>query len=82
VVELLPASMKTGDMLADNPGVWLLHCHVADHMIAGMFTTFTINGQPAPAGSAPGRRARPGGEGALPLYSGHSTPFPPATARS
>ena len=43
VVELLPASMKTGDMTADNPGVWLLHCHVADHMTAGMYTTFTIN---------------------------------------
>ena len=50
VVELLPAAMKTGDMLADNPGVWLLHCHVADHMIAGMFTTFTIND---PGGAAP-----------------------------
>ena len=43
VVELLPASMKTGDMIADNPGVWLLHCHVGDHMIGGMFTTFLIN---------------------------------------
>jgi FtsP/CotA-like multicopper oxidase with cupredoxin domain len=43
VVELLPASMKTGDMRADNPGVWLLHCHVNDHMIGGMFATFTIN---------------------------------------
>lgn len=43
VVELLPASMKTGDMIADNPGVWLLHCHVGDHMIAGMYTTFLIN---------------------------------------
>jgi FtsP/CotA-like multicopper oxidase with cupredoxin domain len=29
-------------MLADNPGTWLLHCHVADHIHAGMFTTFTI----------------------------------------
>lgn len=43
VAELLPASMKTGDMIADNPGVWLLHCHVADHMIGGMFSIFTIN---------------------------------------
>src|SRR5262249_47313161 len=31
-IELLPASMKVADMVADNPGSWLLHCHVADHM--------------------------------------------------
>ena len=42
VVELLPGSMVTADMLADNPGTWLLHCHVADHLDAGMFTTYTI----------------------------------------
>ena len=29
-------------MVADNPGTWLLHCHVADHMMAGMYTPFTI----------------------------------------
>jgi FtsP/CotA-like multicopper oxidase with cupredoxin domain len=44
VVELLPGSMATADMLADNPGTWLLHCHVADHIHAGMFATFTIRG--------------------------------------
>jgi FtsP/CotA-like multicopper oxidase with cupredoxin domain len=42
VIELLPASMKTVDMKADNPGTWLYHCHVADHLDAGMVTTFTI----------------------------------------
>ena len=42
VVELLPASMKVGDMVADNPGVWILHCHVGDHFTGGMYTTFTI----------------------------------------
>jgi len=42
VVELLPASMKVGDMVADNPGVWILHCHVGDHFMGGMYTTFTI----------------------------------------
>jgi FtsP/CotA-like multicopper oxidase with cupredoxin domain len=29
VAELLPASMKSADMLADNPGQWMFHCHVA-----------------------------------------------------
>ena len=28
VVELLPASMKVAEMVADNPGVWMFHCHV------------------------------------------------------
>ena len=42
VVELLPGTMATADMVADNPGVWLLHCHVADHMEAGMMVTYTI----------------------------------------
>lgn len=42
VIELLPGSMATADMVADNPGTWLFHCHVADHIDAGMQTTFTI----------------------------------------
>jgi FtsP/CotA-like multicopper oxidase with cupredoxin domain len=43
VVELLPGSMKVADMVARNPGVWMLHCHVNDHMTAGMYTTYTIS---------------------------------------
>ena len=42
VMELLPGSMKTVDMLAYNPGTWMYHCHVADHIKAGMMTMFTI----------------------------------------
>jgi hypothetical protein len=42
VVELLPASTIAVDMVADNPGTWLFHCHVADHMEAGMMASFTI----------------------------------------
>lgn len=42
VLEVLPASMRVVDMHPDNPGTWLLHCHVADHMMAGMYTTYTI----------------------------------------
>ena len=42
VIELLPASMTAVDMLADNPGSWLFHCQVADHMEAGMSAIFTI----------------------------------------
>jgi len=41
-VELLPASMKVADMLPDNPGEWLFHCHVAEHMANGMFARVTV----------------------------------------
>ena len=42
VVELLPGSMKTVDMIADNPGTWMFHCHVEDHMESGMVAVYTI----------------------------------------
>jgi Multicopper oxidase len=46
VIELLPASMVTVDMIADNPGTWMFHCHVSDHMEAGMMVTFTVYDPP------------------------------------
>jgi manganese oxidase len=42
VVSLLPASMITADMTPDNPGTWLFHCHVNDHIIAGMMATYKV----------------------------------------
>ncbi len=27
-------------MKADNPGEWLFQCHMADHIDAGMITTY------------------------------------------
>jgi len=42
VIELLPASMVAVDMIADNPGTWLFHCQVSDHMESGMMATYTI----------------------------------------
>jgi len=47
VVELLPGSMATVDMVAENPGTWLFHCHVADHMEAGMMATYTVYNSPS-----------------------------------
>ena len=35
-VSLLPAGMIVADMKPDNPGIWLFHCHVNDHLTAGM----------------------------------------------
>jgi FtsP/CotA-like multicopper oxidase with cupredoxin domain len=42
VAEVLPAATKTFDLEADNAGTWMFHCHVNDHLEAGMMTTFTI----------------------------------------
>jgi manganese oxidase len=42
VIDLLPASMTTSDMVADNPGKWQFHCHVHDHLQAGMQALYTI----------------------------------------
>jgi hypothetical protein len=41
--------MQTVDMLADNPGTWMFHCHVEDHMEAGMMAVYTIYAPPARA---------------------------------
>jgi FtsP/CotA-like multicopper oxidase with cupredoxin domain len=42
MVELLPMSMKTLDMQPDDVGTWLFHCHVNDHLSAGMVTRFVV----------------------------------------
>jgi len=42
MVELLPGSMMTVDMAPDDPGTWLYHCHVNDHIDAGMLALFTV----------------------------------------
>lgn len=42
MLEVFPNTMKTADMLPDNPGQWIFHCHVNDHIDAGMAATFSI----------------------------------------
>ncbi|KAF1385398.1 hypothetical protein PFLUV_G00107330 [Perca fluviatilis] len=42
VYELFPATFQTVKMRATYPGTWLLHCHVIDHIKAGMETTYTV----------------------------------------
>lgn len=42
ILELLPGSMRTADMQPDNPGTWLYHCHVNDHIKAGMLARFRV----------------------------------------
>jgi manganese oxidase len=42
VVPLLQAQMETVDMVPDNPGIWMFHCHIDDHMEAGMATLYKV----------------------------------------
>lgn len=42
VVSLLPASMVVADMVPDNVGTWFFHCHVNDHITAGMMTRYQV----------------------------------------
>ncbi|MGH3591174.1 MAG: multicopper oxidase domain-containing protein [Pseudonocardiaceae bacterium] len=41
-VSLLPASMVVADMVPDDPGIWEFHCHVADHITAGMLARYQV----------------------------------------
>ncbi|KAL7397112.1 hypothetical protein ABVT39_017027 [Epinephelus coioides] len=41
-VSLFPASSTTAEMVADNPGHWLLTCTVNDHLSGGMQALFEI----------------------------------------
>lgn len=42
VVALSPAQMLTADMVPDDPGIWLFHCHVSDHMEGGMVSRYEV----------------------------------------
>ena len=42
VVALSPAQMVTTDMVPDDPGIWLFHCHVSDHMDGGMIARYQV----------------------------------------
>jgi len=42
VVELLPATTLVADMKPDDPGTWLYHCHVNDHILAGMLSLYRV----------------------------------------
>ena len=42
MVMLLPGMMVVADMVPDDPGIWLYHCHVNDHILAGMQTRYQV----------------------------------------
>uniref|UniRef100_A0A8D0F6S1 Ceruloplasmin n=1 Tax=Strix occidentalis caurina TaxID=311401 RepID=A0A8D0F6S1_STROC len=63
VVDLFPGTFEMVEMLVGNPGMWLLHCHVSDHIHAGMEILFTV-------------LPRPGRELLLIVTVKHPTMFP------
>jgi FtsP/CotA-like multicopper oxidase with cupredoxin domain len=42
VLEVTSAQMITADMVPDAPGTWLYHCHISDHMLAGMVARYEV----------------------------------------
>jgi FtsP/CotA-like multicopper oxidase with cupredoxin domain len=42
VATLMPAQMNTVDMVPDDPGIWLYHCHIDEHMDAGMVARYKV----------------------------------------
>ncbi|MBZ5706176.1 MAG: multicopper oxidase domain-containing protein [Acidobacteriia bacterium] len=42
VLSISPAEMITADMVPDDPGIWMYHCHIDDHMMAGMVSLYKV----------------------------------------
>jgi FtsP/CotA-like multicopper oxidase with cupredoxin domain len=43
VLNIGPAQMITADMIPDNPGIWMVHCHISDHMEGGMVARYQVS---------------------------------------
>jgi FtsP/CotA-like multicopper oxidase with cupredoxin domain len=42
VLSLAPAQMITADMVPNNPGIWMFHCHLSEHMESGMSSLYDV----------------------------------------
>jgi hephaestin len=42
VIALSPAQTVTADMIPDDPGIWLFHCHISEHMAQGMVARYEV----------------------------------------
>ncbi len=42
VTNINTMQMVTADMVPDNPGTWLFHCHTAPHLLAGMQAFYRV----------------------------------------
>ena len=47
VLSLVTMQMVTADMIPDNPGTWLFHCHVGPHSAVGMGGLFRVENRTA-----------------------------------
>lgn len=47
VLSLVTMQMVTADMVPDNPGTWLFHCHVGPHSAVGMNGLFRVESSTA-----------------------------------
>jgi manganese oxidase len=54
VAALQTMGMVVADMVPDNPGTWLFHCHVGGHLRAGMQALYTVEPK-APSKLSSGR---------------------------
>jgi FtsP/CotA-like multicopper oxidase with cupredoxin domain len=43
-IALGPGMYSTLEWIEDNPGTWLVHCHVPDHMEGGMVAQYVVEG--------------------------------------
>lgn len=39
---ICPAMMETVDMIPDDPGIWMHHCHFDEHMLTGMTARYEV----------------------------------------
>jgi hephaestin len=42
MIQLMPGMMTVSDMVPDDVGTWLFHCHVNDHILAGMQARYRV----------------------------------------
>ena len=56
---MLLRSGQTVDILLDvsNPGLWMAHCHIAEHIQTGMMFSFNVARRDAEPGSSRAREA-------------------------
>lgn len=59
LVTLLPMAMSVADMVPDNPGKWLFHCHVSVHFKMGMQAIYVVE----PSAKDSNRRPQSGSGG-------------------
>ncbi len=53
MIDVGPMMTAVADMVPDNPGIWLLHCHVDVHFKAGMSALYEVRPKEASLSSTP-----------------------------